>query len=217
MVEARAASARGSDAGPCVPVTMRALHSNQMDGCSGEGTCLNSFALVFYLPDPLASFLDRLRRELAPECHAKAHVTVLPPRPLFCPPQEAWRELERGLQDFPPFPLELGEVRVFPVTQVIYLSVREGGRELKRMHTALNTGLFELSEPFEYHPHVTLAQELEPENVPAAAELAARRYREFAHPCVFTVDQLTFVQNTLENRWKDLAGCSLSSHSNISI
>jgi 2'-5' RNA ligase len=216
VVEARAASARGSDAWLYLPVTCL-LHWKQMDGCNGAGRGLNSFALVSYLPDPLGSFLDRLRRELAPECHAKAHVTVLPPRPIFRPLQEAWRELERGLQDFPPFRLELAKVQVFPVTNVIYLSVGLGGQVLERMHTALNRGLFELNEPFEYHPHVTLAQELEPESWAAAAELAERRWRDFAHPRLFTVDQLTFVQNTLENRWKDLAGCSLSSHSNISI
>src|SRR6266446_7411292 len=117
-----------------------------MDGCNGDGTCIDSFALVSYLPEPLASFLDKLRQELVPECHAKAHVTVLPPRPIFCPPEDAWQELKQGLQDFPPFRLELADVRIFPVTQVIYLPVGRGHRELERLHTALNTGWFKLIE-----------------------------------------------------------------------
>src|SRR5438132_7016901 len=104
-----------------------------MDGWDGERSCSNSFALVSYLPEPLGSFLDHLRRELAPECRAKAHVTVLPPRPIFCPREDAWVELKHGLQDFAPFRLELAEVRIFPVTRVIYLSVGVGHRELERM------------------------------------------------------------------------------------
>jgi len=190
-----------------------------MNGWDGEGICVNSFALVSYLPDPLALFLDQLRRDLAPECHAKAHVTVLPPRPILSPPQDAWQEIKRGLRDFPPFRLELADVRIFPVTRVIYLSVGLGRKELERMHAALNRGQFELTEAFEYQPHVTLAQELHPGEVAAAAELAALRWGRFAHPRDYTIDKLTFVRNTMENRWTDLAGCSLSplaDHSNIS-
>ena len=43
---------------------------------------INSFALVSYIPEPLAGFLDRLRQELVPNCFLRAHVTILPPRPI---------------------------------------------------------------------------------------------------------------------------------------
>jgi 2'-5' RNA ligase len=188
-----------------------------MDGCSGQGISVNSFALVSYLPEPVAGFFDNLRRELVSGCHAKAHVTVLPPRPLSCSPEEAWETLKENLQDFSAFQLELGEIRIFPITQVVYVSVGHGYRELERMNTALNRGQLQFVEPFHYHPHLTLAQDLQPDEVSQVFEIARRRWREFAHPRDFTVDRLTFVQNTLENRWQDLAGCALSSHSNISI
>ncbi len=183
-----------------------------MDGCNGAEIRVNSFALVSYLPEPLAGFLDRLRSDLVRECHAKAHVTVLPPRPIFCPMDAAWEELRLGLQDFQPFRVELGEIQIFPVTQVIYLSVEAGYAELERMHYAVNSGGLEFQEPFHYHPHITVAHEIEPDQVAAAAEIAAHRWREFQHSRSFMVDQLTFVQNTLENRWRDLSGCALSSH-----
>jgi len=51
---------------------------------------INSFALVSYIPEPLAGFLDRLRQELVPDCFLRAHVTILPPRPICSPPGEAW-------------------------------------------------------------------------------------------------------------------------------
>ena len=181
-----------------------------MGCCNGEGSSVNSFALVSYLPDPLAGFLDRLRNELVRHCESRAHVTVLPPRPLNVSPDEAWRELVDGLHDVEPFQVELGRVEVFPVTQVLYLSVNAGHNELKRLHNALNHGRLRFEEPFTYHPHVTLAQDLESHQVAAAMELANTRWREFNHSRSFTVDRLTFVQNTLENRWTDLRGCVLS-------
>ena len=47
-----------------------------------EEQTVGHFALVAYIPDPLASFLDNLRLELTPACKPHAHVTILPPRPL---------------------------------------------------------------------------------------------------------------------------------------
>ncbi len=186
-----------------------------MSGCNGEGEGINSFALVSYLPSPLGEFLDRLRRDLVCDCRAKAHVTVLPPRPLVCPPEEAWRELALRLQDVPAFRVELGDVQVFPVTQVVYLSVIEGGAELKRLHETLNTGRLRFEEPFEYHPHVTLAQDLEigdnGSGVTEIAEMARARWREFPPRRDFMVDKLIFVQNTLGNLWTDLDGFPLAS------
>jgi 2'-5' RNA ligase len=178
----------------------------------GDGTRINSFALVSYLPEPLAGFLDRLRNDLVRECHAKAHVTILPPRPILGPVEPAWEELKTGLQDFQPFRVELKNIEIFPISQVIYLSVGPGFAELERMHTAANTGPLAFQEPFPYHPHITVAHEIEPDFVASAAEIARSRWREYAGARDFTVGRLTFVQNTLENRWLDLSGCALSSH-----
>lgn len=184
----------------------------EMQSPNGRGERINSFALVSYLPDPLADFLNRLRRELAPHSLAKAHVTVLPPRPLIGSPEEAWRQMQQSLQDFQPFHVELGEVAIFPVSQAIYLSIQSGAEELGRMHSALNVDGLALAEPFEYRPHLTLAQDLPPEQIASGMRLAAERWGAFAYPRGFTVDTLTFVQNTLENRWADLAAVDLASH-----
>ncbi|HML15550.1 MAG TPA: 2'-5' RNA ligase family protein [Bryobacteraceae bacterium] len=183
-----------------------------MIGCNGEaGTLVNSFALVSYLPQPLGGFLDSLRNELVSECRAKAHLTVLPPRPLDCASQDAWYQLLDTLQDFQPFRVKLGEIQIFPVTQVIYLSITEGYHELLRLHAALNAGRVSFQEPFEFHPHVTLAQDLDQDRVVAAVELAAGRWHAFLQSRTYIVDRLTFVQNTLGNRWKDLCSVPLTS------
>jgi 2'-5' RNA ligase len=182
-----------------------------MGCCNGGGSVINSFALVAYLPAPLAGFLDSLRGELVHECRAKAHVTVLPPRPLSYGVDEAWKSLESGLQDFQPFLVELGAVEIFPLTQVVYLSVKQGRQELLELHARLNHGQLAFQEPFEYHPHVTLAQDMDPADVAGVFEKASARWKQCPVPPTFVVDRLTFVQNTLENQWTDLRGRQLSS------
>jgi 2'-5' RNA ligase len=182
---------------------------SEMHGCNGQG--VNSFALISYLPEPLAGYLDSLRCELVPRCQARTHITILPPRPLAVGlPENAWRDLSDHLDGFPPFRVELSTIEVFEGTNVIYLSVGAGRRELQQMHAALNRGPVEFAEPYEYHPHVTLAQQLLPEQVEAAAALARRRWREFSSSHSFMVDRLTFVQNTVDNQWADLDGRALS-------
>jgi 2'-5' RNA ligase len=183
-----------------------------MQAGNGWGPTLNCFALVSYLPEPLAQFVDSLRRDFHPLSRAKAHVTVLPPRPLLGPPEKAWAELTERLQAFQPFKIELGPVETFRETLVLYLSVLSGFHELERMHEALNTGSTAFQEPYLYHPHITIAQELTPDALPAAREEAARRWAQFSHPRAFMLDRLTFVQNTIDNRWKDLAALDLASH-----
>ena len=174
-----------------------------MDGCNGARVRINSFALVAYLPEPLAGFLDELRCELAPDCRAKAHVTVLGPRPLTCRPEVAVAEILAWAQDFEPFRLDLTTVEIFPVSNVIYLAVGQGSRDMERMHAAENQGHLAFEEPFPYHPHVTLAQELSVKESHEAARFAADRWRTFEHSRSVVVDHLTFVQNTLGNRWQD--------------
>lgn len=175
----------------------------------GRDSLLNSFALVTYISDPLARFLDDLRRDLAPDCLPRAHVTILPPRCLESPVAEAWEHIRREMQDQPAFECEAVDVGTFESTCVVYLEIGAGRRELERMHTLLNAGPLAFCEPYEYHPHVTLAQHLAPGEAPATLETARQRWAEYRGPRRFGVDTLTFVQNTADNRWLDLAELKL--------
>jgi 2'-5' RNA ligase len=181
-----------------------------MDELGGRGVGINSYALVSYLSGPLAAFLDNLRERLAPGCVARAHITVLPPRPINGTAESAWAELARRLQELPPVTVELGDVQVFNESQVIYIAVKTGLTELEDMHRALNHGTVAFGEPFPYHPHITLAQELLSETVLTTLETARRQWEEFSRPRSFVLDRLTFVRNTLDNQWVDLASADLT-------
>ena len=140
---------------------------------------LNVFALVIYIPDPLGRFLDDLRRELAPQCNPHAHVSVLPPRPLAVEWQVAAGQARALTEGWAPFEIELAGLRIFPVTNVIYLEIGAGAADLRRMHAAMNAGALEFEEPFPYYPHITLAQEIPQREVRAIYELAQRRWQEY--------------------------------------
>jgi 2'-5' RNA ligase len=185
-----------------------------MDRSNGRGLLINSFALVSYLSGPLAALLDEIRHDFAPGSRAKAHLTILPPRSLFSfgnptAIPEALGQLRTSLQDFSPFTVELGDIEVFSGTNVIYVSIQSGFAELERMHRSLNVGCLMFEEPHTYHPHVTVVQELEPADVLNAAQFARWRWSECKHSRAVHVDRLTFVQNTLENTWTDLASLEL--------
>ncbi len=165
---------------------------------------INSFALVTYVPGPLAEFLDRLRRELVPDCIPRAHVTVLPPRPMHEDLTSATEQIHRYLRDYPAFTAEATGLEVFGNTSVVYIGLVRGREEFERMHAALNSGPLYFDEPHQYHPHITVAQGLQPEQVREILEIAGRRWAEYRGPRVFEVETITFVQNTLENRWLDL-------------
>ncbi len=169
---------------------------------------INSFALVSYIPEPLAGFLDRLRQELVPNCFLRAHVTVLPPRPVSAP-EEAWNQIRKSAVRFAPFEVRLTQVEVFPVSDVIYVDVGQGSEHLQRMHAAMAVDGLAYAEQFAYCPHVTLAQELKPDELDELVEVARARWAEFAPDKSFRMEKIAFVQNTRRNEWIDLAECPL--------
>ena len=170
---------------------------------------LNVFALVIYIPDPLGRFLDDLRRELVPGCNPHAHVSVLPPRPLAVDWQVAGEQVRECAGNWAPFDIALGGIRMFPVTNVIYLELGEGGPEMFRIHAAMNSQALTFDEPFAYHPHITLAQEIPPGQVAAVHQRAQEIWEGYTGPRNFRAQRTAFVQNTLGNCWIDLAEFSL--------
>jgi 2'-5' RNA ligase len=175
----------------------------------GGAKPINCFALVTYISGALGEFLDTLRVELVPSCVPRAHVTILPPRALTGSVTDAVAELNAAISDLAPFAIEARSVELFQETSVIYIELGAGRDELRHIHGRLNKGLLTFAEPFPYHAHITLAQELQPEQVPKLLELSRRRWAEFAGKRSFSVETITFVQNTDTNRWVDLAHWSL--------
>jgi 2'-5' RNA ligase len=178
-------------------------------GCGGGSSGVNHFALVSYIPGRLAAFLDDLRAELKPGCMLRAHVTVLPPRPLQLNVKESIRALAAESRDCQPFRVELGDVSIFEKSNVVYLSLSRGEHELHALHENLNSGQLEYDGPFPYHPHITLAQDLTYDEALACAHVARCRWAGWDGPRGFNVEELAFVKSVEPGSWRDLAQIDL--------
>ncbi|MBI3681620.1 MAG: 2'-5' RNA ligase family protein [Acidobacteria bacterium] len=176
-------------------------------GSDGAGWT-NEFALVAYIPEPLGSFLDEFRRRLQPGSRPHAHVTLLPPRPVSDPAQ-AWRQIASCASRLPLFEAQATEVQVFEATEVVYLEIGLGRETLVEIHAALNQDALAAIEGYPYYPHITLAQDLVPAEVAGIAGRARRIWAECECRRTFSVEALTFVQNTTCLEWTDLNAAQL--------
>jgi hypothetical protein len=172
---------------------------------SGEEQTINQFALVAYIPDPLGRFLDDLRLELTPGCRPHAHVTILPPRPLYVDLADTIRQIEDDIRGAAPFRIELGEIEIFEASQVIYLGLARGTAELRQLYGALNCGCLHYNENFPYHPHITIGQNIPPGEAPGLALAAREKWRRYEGPRGFDVSALSFVQHVAPLIWADVA------------
>jgi len=176
----------------------------------GHGQTLGHFALVSYIPNPLARFLDRLRSDLTPGCNPRAHITALPPRPLFHDVKETVCQIAEDSRGIPPFWIELGGVQVFEASHVIYIEPARGAREIRELYHALNAGPLQYEECFPYHPHITVAQDLPPEDSRRLVSIARERWAQYEGPRGFLLSSLSFVQNVAPDIWADVAAIPLA-------
>jgi 2'-5' RNA ligase len=179
------------------------------DSSSAEGQ--NAYSVVGYIPPPLGNFLAHLRAELIPGCKLRAHVTVLPPRPLAVSEDEARAQLQSAVRNLHPFEVHLSGVQVFPATNVIYLSISTGRKELQMAHQALNRASLAHTEPFGYYPHVTLAQDFAQEGLEDLVEQARKRWADWHLNRGFRLESFAFVRSPAAYVWEDLAEFSLNS------
>ena len=167
--------------------------------------CTGLYALVNYIPDPMGAYLNELRAELVPGCKLRSHVTLLPPRALASPPKTLVSDLERRVPYLHSFDVTLGDIEIFESTGVIYLGLHNGQQEIEKMHRSLANGLFEYEEPFDFHPHITLAQEIPADRLQKCLNHAHARWRAWSHDRSFPILNLTFVRNVTPTRWDNLS------------
>jgi len=177
--------------------------------CSAE--TLGCFALVSYIPEPLAGFLDRLRLELVPASRPRAHVTILPPRPYHGELKAAINRIREEARCLTPFIVELCDVEIFPESNVVYLSIRHGAAQLKAIYCELNKGGLAFREPFIYHPHITLAQNIDRAEALKLAAIARERWKAWDGPRGFPINLLLFVQHVAPDIWADVSPAPLLS------
>jgi 2'-5' RNA ligase len=164
--------------------------------------------VALLVPGPAAAEVDGLRRALGDGALGRipAHLTLVPPVnvPLERVP-DALAVLRAAVAESPPLRLRLGPAATFhPVTPVVYLAV---AGDVDRL-VALRDRVFraplqrELTHPFV--PHVTLADDMAPERIPAA--VAA-----LADACLdVTIDRLHLLREEPGRVWRPIADAPLA-------
>lgn len=154
-----------------------------------EASHWGAVALVSYVPAPLGAALDRLRHTWSTDGSPKAHVTLLPPRPLLAPVEVASVAIHNVLQHFQPFQVQFSTIHRFPETNVIYLDVTEGRSLLHDLHESLNSGVLAHAEVFEYLPHLSLSCPLPAHQSEEACRAIERAWNELTIPRGFRLEE----------------------------
>jgi 2'-5' RNA ligase len=172
--------------------------------------------LVTYLPEPLGSFLTELRQTVAGEDKPEAHITFLPPRPLSLPVEQAALDVRQRLSGVEPFEVQLGAIRLFPRTNILYISLETGRGALLRLHDLLNQGSLFAREDFEFIPHLTLSGTLPASDIQQALVNAESAWKASIFPRRFLVSELVLLWQpggVSERDWVRLSTYRLSSQS----
>ena len=161
------------------------------------------FALVAYVPDPLASFLYEMRRSFSELPCPQPHVTILPPRPLRIPVESACQTAQKVLQLQSQFEVELSHVRYFTNTNTLYLDVSDGAPEIHALHNSLNYGDLHHQEEFAFRPHLTLAGLVNPLRLPAVLQEAETNWHAASCSPRFLLSEVVCLLQESDNPQSD--------------
>jgi 2'-5' RNA ligase len=138
---------------------------------------LPTIGVSIAVPEPHGAALQAFRVSLGdlPAKHIPTHITLVPPAEV---PEDAMRGIETHLQDAAsrqqPFRVRLRGTGSFrPVSPVVFIGVVEGISGCETLAAATRSGPLAVSARFPYHPHVTVAHDVPPDQLDRAfSELA---------------------------------------------
>lgn len=152
------------------------------------------------IPEPWASKLQDYRRAVgdATASMIPTHITIIPPTQIAA---EVLADVEAHLADVAshvePFTVHLRGTGTFrPVSDVVFVAVIEGISQCEQLALACRRGPLDVELAFPYHPHVTIAHDLDQH----ALDRAFADLSEFE--CVFTVDVFHLYAHDEESGWR---------------
>ena len=151
------------------------------------------------VPEPYGTLLRNKRAEFGDPMArtVPSHVTLIPPTEVT----EAeligvCEALERASATLPPFPMRLRGTATFrPVSAVVFIAVSQGISYTEMLAKSVRTAL-KVEEPeFPFHPHVTVAHNLDDASLD-------RAYDELSgFECQFSVDEFALYQHDEVDGW----------------
>lgn len=124
-----------------------------------------TIGVVIPVPDPFGSMLQNMRAGFGDPLAEQipSHVTLVPPMEVAGTDlQVVCGALERASAMLPPFPMRLRGTGTFrPVSPVVFVAVSQGISYTEVLAKGIREALDAPEPQFPYHPHVTIAQDLD--------------------------------------------------------
>jgi 2'-5' RNA ligase len=135
---------------------------------------LMTVGVAIAIPEPHATLLANWRRRVGDPQASRipTHVTLLPPTELS-PARlaEVERHLKAAAGVVGPFTMRLAGTGTFrPVSQVVFVQVSAGIVECELLERAVRSSSLAREAEFPYHPHVTIAHDIDDAGLDAAFE-----------------------------------------------
>lgn len=159
----------------------------------------NTIGVAIPVPEPYGSLLQNKRADFGDPLArmVPSHVTLIPPTEVADADLESVCDaLERASATLPPFPMRLRGTATFrPVSSVVFIAVSQGISYTEMLAKSVRTAL-KIDEPeFPFHPHVTIAHNLDDANLD-------RAYDELSgFECQFNVDSFALYQHNEVDGW----------------
>ncbi|MGO0576627.1 2'-5' RNA ligase family protein [Ornithinimicrobium panacihumi] len=175
-----------------------------------SGTASEVVGVALPVPSPWGEQIQELRVGYGEERAQQipTHITLLPPTPLGPDQLDPLRaHLEQVAASLPPFDIVLRGTGTFrPISDVVYLQVARGVSSCERLERAVRTGPVERELSFPYHPHVTLAHDLE-------AHVLDRAFEDLAgFTASYTADFLRLYLHHGDGMWDVVDDFALTGH-----
>lgn len=154
------------------------------------------------IPEPWGEQLRQVRLGFgeARAATIPTHVTLLPPTEVEL---ERCADLEEHLghvaTQHPAFPVVLRGTGTFrPVSDVVYIQVARGVASCEELERSVRQGPISRVSDFPYHPHVTVAHDVDPATLDRAFDELAPFH------CEFTADRFKLYVHNGDGVWRTL-------------
>ncbi len=160
---------------------------------------MTTIGVAIAVPEPWAGDLQRYRASFGdPLAEAiPTHVTLVPPTEVRGPLAETERHLAEVAAATPPFALHLRGTATFrPTSPVVFIALAEGISSCELLAAAIRQGPLTQDLTFPYHPHVTVAHDIDEE----ALDRAFARLADYT--CAFQVTEFRLYVHGDDGVWR---------------
>jgi 2'-5' RNA ligase len=161
---------------------------------------MTTIGVAIPIPDPYGPELQKYRAEFGDPMASSipTHVTLLPPTEID--------DADLGLIDdhllevaarFPKFRIRLRGTATFrPISPVVFVPLAEGISSCEVLQSQVRSGPLQVELRFPYHPHVTVAHDLEKEALDRAYDALSE------YDCAFDVDAFSRYEHGADGVWR---------------